>query len=572
MKIDLSKVFVSQKFVCLLFLLFGGLLSSVLQYEIVWDFINYHYYNGWAFVNGRYNQDVLMAGLNGFFNPLPDVPLYLMVKYFNDYPDLICFMQGLWFGALMYVVYRLELLFFDVSSWQGKIGAVACFAIALTGNATFLQIGTSSNEIALAFFYLLAFYWLIEEIFFRKTGNKLPFICAGFLLGAAMGLKLTGVIYCIVSGASLILFYKKIKNPWQNIAWFTLFGFLGFMAFAGFWMWKLWQEFQNPFFPFGNFIFKSDWMPEKSFFDQNFRPQNWKEFLIWPLITSFTLRRDEGDDMFVSDFRAMFVYLIAVAWGCKVLWTLVRRKKSVFEDKWAFLYCYAFLAYVIWAYFFSISRYFVVGEIVFAFIIVKALWGKNPKSFIAAGLYYGFLLLVMFVLLSTPYFSEKWGTRGNWKYLHLPQDKFVAVEDVHIPDNALIQTYNYPSSALFVYFAEKNPTISGVNVYQQVYRATYFDKIFNMDYFDFNEHWKKLRQEALARHKGPKLVLATNARYVPGAPLTLDFSKIKEIKGMECYFLFNNMLPFISLCAPKEIADEVFVHSKMKIYEDGDEK
>ena len=255
MKIDLSKVFVSQKFVCLLFLLFGGLLSSVLQYEIVWDFINYHYYNGWAFVNGRYNQDVLMAGLNGFFNPLPDVPLYLMVKYFNDYPDLICFMQGLWFGALMYVVYRLELLFFDVSSWQGKIGAVACFAIALTGNATFLQIGTSSNEIALAFFYLLAFYWLIEEIFFRKTGNKLPFICAGFLLGAAMGLKLTGVIYCIVSGASLILFYKKIKNPWQNIAWFTLFGFLGFMAFSGFWMWKLWQEFQNPFFPFANSFF-----------------------------------------------------------------------------------------------------------------------------------------------------------------------------------------------------------------------------------------------------------------------------------------------------------------------------
>ncbi len=227
-------LFHHQKFLFLLFLLSGALLSAFLKYEMVWDFMNYHYYNGWAFVNGRFNQDVLMAGLNGFFNPLPDVPLYYMIKYFNDIPTIISFLQGLWFGALMYVVYRLELLFFDVSSWQGKIGAVACFAIALTGNATFFQIGTSSNEIMLAFFYMLSFYILVDEIFVKQSGNKLPFILAGFLLGAAMGLKLTGVIYCIVSGVALIVFHKQIKNPGKNIAWFMLFGFLGFMAFSGF--------------------------------------------------------------------------------------------------------------------------------------------------------------------------------------------------------------------------------------------------------------------------------------------------------------------------------------------------
>ena len=119
----------NQKFIFVVFLLSGGFLSSVLQYEIVWDFMNYHYYNAWAFVHNRFNKDILMAGVNGFFNPLPDVPLYYLIKYFNDFPALISFLQGLWFGALMYVVFRLEFLFFDKNSLSGKIALGLCFLI-----------------------------------------------------------------------------------------------------------------------------------------------------------------------------------------------------------------------------------------------------------------------------------------------------------------------------------------------------------------------------------------------------------------------------------------------------------
>ena len=155
----------NQKVICLLFLLGGGFLSCGLRYEIIWDFVNYHYYNAWALVNHRVNDDVLMAGLNGFFNPLPDVPLYYLIKYFNDFPALISFLQGLWFGALMYVVFRLEFLFFDKNLLSGKIALGLCFLIALTGSATFLQIGISSNEVMLAFLQLSAFYILINEIF-----------------------------------------------------------------------------------------------------------------------------------------------------------------------------------------------------------------------------------------------------------------------------------------------------------------------------------------------------------------------------------------------------------------------
>ena len=561
-----AKIFTNQKYICLLFLLGGGLISSLLQYELLWDFVNYHYYNAWAFWNNRFNQDPLMAGLNGFFNPLPDVPLYLLIKYFNDFPTFIYFVQGLWFGALMYVVYRLELLFFDVSTTQGKVKALVCFVIAMTGNATFLQIGTSTNEIMLAFFYLLSFYLLINEIFYKQTGNKLPFICSGFLLGAAMGLKLTGVLYCVVSGLVLILFYKKIKNPFVNIFCFTLFGVIGFLSFAGWWMWILWQEFQNPFYPFANALFKSEWIAFTSFSDQKYLPQNVLEFLFWPFILSLTLYRPEGNGMFVVDFRFLIAYLVFLYFIVKWIYQYCRCKKIDFDAKWSFVLVYLFVLYIIWASFFSISRYFVVGEILIAFVITQALFSKNFSSFWKEGLYYAFLIFILFILLSTPYFSSRWGRRAEWEKRNLPHDSYIGIEEVHLPKNTLLQTYNYPTSGLFVYFAEKYPDLKGVNIHQQAYYLTDENKnILTKDLFGTLPLWQQKRDDVLKQHKGPKLLLVANSS--EGKILFMDFSKLKEVQGMKCYLLRNNMLPYISLCAPKGIADQIFPKNALKIYE-----
>lgn len=560
----------NQKFIFFLFVLAGGIISSLLRYELIWDFVNYHYYNAWAFVNNRFNEDPLMAGINGFFNPLPELPLYYMIKYFNDFPTVISFLQGIWFGILMYLTYRLILCYFDTSNADGKVKAFVCFLIAMTGNATFFQIGISSGEIMLAVFYLWAFYLLINEIFEYQSGDKKIFMATGFILGAAMGVKLTGVIYCVAGGATLILCHKNIKNAWQNIAWFTLFGVLGFLLFSGFWMWRLWQEFQNPFFPFANLYFKSDWLAHNNFTDQSFVPHSWKEFLLWPFFLCLTLHRAEGNDMFVADFRLMFVYIIFIYMLLKVVYFLVRRKKIVFNEKWLFLSLFLLLSYVVWAYFFSISRYFVIGEILMSLIIVKAWFSLKPKSVLGKGLYGSFLLLVLFSLAATPYFSNTWGRHLDWKKMQLEQDAYIGIEKLNIPDNALIQTYNYPTSAFFAFWADKNPTIKGVNVFQQINGAFLPDGSIIKDYYKLNSLWQKRRDDMVNNHVGPKFLLVAHG--LENGVMRVNFSQMEEAKGMRCHFLRNNLLPFMSLCAPKEIADEVFVNNKMKLYEDADEK
>src|SRR6202043_3986805 len=46
--------------------------------DINWDWRNYHDYNAFALINGRYHEDVAPAGIHSFLNPLAYLPAYLL--------------------------------------------------------------------------------------------------------------------------------------------------------------------------------------------------------------------------------------------------------------------------------------------------------------------------------------------------------------------------------------------------------------------------------------------------------------------------------------------------------------
>ena len=67
----------------LLFLVCGGVISIALKFEHMWDFANYHYYNPWAFLNNRVNYDIAVAGINAYYSPFADIPLYYLIEYLH---------------------------------------------------------------------------------------------------------------------------------------------------------------------------------------------------------------------------------------------------------------------------------------------------------------------------------------------------------------------------------------------------------------------------------------------------------------------------------------------------------
>lgn len=554
----------SSKIQLIFFLLIGCVLSICLKYEVMWDFANYHYYNPWAFLNGRVGYDIAPAGLNTYFNPLMDIPLYLMIQYFNDSPNIIYAFQGLYFGGLLYVFFKILGLFFDGSTWTGRASILAAMLIGSTGWATFMQIGTSTNEEAMALLVLLSFYLLLKEIFVSKSGRWQVYFGSGFILGSAMGLKLTVVIYCISTGLSLILFYKEIVKNKRNIPLFILGGILGFLLFNGFWMYMMWDKFQNPFFPFLNNIFQSEYLPNENFRDKKMLPENIWEYIFYPFYVAFFQRRTEGNAL-ILDYRLLFIYVMSVVYCISLFWK--REKIRTYNRIFLFTGLWLFISYVLWLTMFTITRYYIILELFVAMFIVKFFVEFLPQARIAKILFISIGIVVFYSLVMTPFFSDTWEqrkddyqlkqtllydltkkkpTQGEYKSLS-SYKRFVDIEDINIPDNTLIKLYNLPSSFVLPFWGQ-NKNIRGVLVKQQAYTWNKDQDLFSMP------SWQNLIQNALASHNGPEIAVIAETEIFK---YNLHTERLNEFKNMYCRKLFNNMYN-LSICVPNESKEQFF--------------
>lgn len=294
-------------------LLIGAGLGAFLHFEIDWDFANYHYYNPWAFFHQRLGYDIAPASLHTYFNPLLDIPFYLLVLSLNEHPLLVSALQGLYFGILIFIFSKICFLFFRLEKCKYPLWwAVYACLIAATGFAVFSQISTTTNEMQLAVLVLAAFYFLFKNICLTKQNTPWPFVFSGLCLGCAAGLKLTAAIYGLSSFLLLCLFFHQLRNPAYKIGLFCLAGICGFLICNGWWMWKMWTLFQNPLFPFFNEIFRSEYYESFNFFDKRYLPQSLFEYLSYPFIWAVSLTDMRVDDAQFIDFRFALAYIIVV--------------------------------------------------------------------------------------------------------------------------------------------------------------------------------------------------------------------------------------------------------------------
>ena len=480
------------------FLVCGGLLSVLLKYEMLWDFANYHYFNPWALLNGRINEDAAVAGLNAFFNPLIDVPLYLLITYFNDYPNFIYFMQGLWFGALAYVYYKIASLFFAGSGRKERWGVIWSLAAGLSGYAVFFQIGTSTNEIPSAFWVLLSLWLLLREIFENKRYRNKIFFCAGLVAGLAAGLKFTGGIYGMSIGVALVVCKGYLRLSWRNIMVFAGGCVGGFVLADGYWMWILQREFGNPFFPFFNAYFRSPYLEAVNYRGAQFIPTEFWRLVLLPFYWVADWYRKEGG-VVVIDWRLALAYVCLLFWGGKYLGAKIQDKALPFRKQSVFL---------------------------------------------------GVFSAVAAILLLTPLYSQIWGCR-NCEIDGKNFEKFVEVKGVNVPDNALLMFYNFPTSALLPYFSRTAKNLQGVNVLQQNYRYTSMDS----DYFNDNPRWKKLKKDILARDYAARIAFIAAE---PGSLLQIDKARDPVLKDMDCRRLETNIYPYYEICVSPDMKEKIF--------------
>lgn len=510
--------------VLILFLAAGAALSCFLRQEITFDFLNYHYYNGFAFLNNRLGTDIAPANVHTYFNPLLDSALYLLYRHLPI--AWYSAVMGIPFGALMFAVFKTDELYFDFSTLKGRIIILFCLIISATGYATWFQIGISSHEITLAVFTVMAFYLLAKNL---AAENKKIFFLAGFLLGTAAGFKLTAVIYCLSTGATLILFWKSIDRPFVKIGLFIAGGAAGFLLINGFWMAVLWNHFANPVFPYLNGFFKSPYFDLSNYLYE--QPMDYPLWLKIFLPVMFLNHSPAANTQTVAvasftDIRFLLAMVIGLAY-------LPFMRKRPLDKKTAFLAVWLVLSYLSWFSFGRQIRFAVPIEVLLSIVFLKAVTSfKYPRGMITEALSWSLLVILFAALMMTPVKSERWGTA---KRLRMPK--------LNIPANTILYTLDAPTS----FFAAKIAEQGDVRIISRMtFQSTTHPWAF-VQRSRFNQEIKEIARN----HQGPEMALIV----ADGRPFQMD--------KMSCFSIFTVGSEWIYLCLPTDRFKEILPPENM---------
>jgi hypothetical protein len=258
-----------------------------------WDIRNYHVYNSYALLEGRWALDLAPAGLHSFLQPGLDIPFYLLVQSpLNAWPRVVSALQAGSLGLLAFLTLTVVNLICHGDARRATGESILVAAFGLTGAATLPQAGATFNDVPVACLVIGAVLMLLvvaqREALSGRAGQseqraQRSRFLAGVLGGAAVGLKLTAAIYPPALAAVALLGARGSAQRLQALALLAAGGALGFAVSFGPWGWFLYEKFGNPFGPYLNDIFRSPWFPPASQSDSRFLPDGLGQALVYPL-------------------------------------------------------------------------------------------------------------------------------------------------------------------------------------------------------------------------------------------------------------------------------------------------
>ncbi|MDR3424853.1 MAG: hypothetical protein P4M13_07225 [Alphaproteobacteria bacterium] len=401
-----------------------GLLAVALGQDANWDLRNYHFYNAYAFLNDRYARDLLPSQIPYFYNPLLDVPFFLLATHVaaKTVGFVLGFVQGLNF-ILLFMIAQVTLI---VPNPRHKVFVCAALAaLGMLGGGGIALIGTTfgDNITSLGVFLSAALIVRhLQRLSIDKPARVFALALAfGVPAGMMMGLKLPSVIFAVGLCGGLLFVGGSLKHGlWLSFA-FGLGVLLGCAVTFGYWAVFLQSHFGSPLFPYFNQIFHSPLAPPVGGRDTEYVPRSLSDFLLMPFLFAHSPFR--VGEIAWRDWRLPLLYALLPL--CLMLRLFFGRNRAA-NDALAAPYPARYLlasfsiAYIVWLTLFTIYRYAVPIEMISPLLIVFAI-GMLPLKITTRGLLAAFTLTI--VALSVQ--PGNWHRRGEWL------DRFV---EAKIPD------------------------------------------------------------------------------------------------------------------------------------------
>jgi hypothetical protein len=235
----------------------------------------------------------------------------------------------------------------------------AAVVIAAFGPMTLSEVGTSFSDVLLAL-PLIGGFLLILAADRSPTANHL---LAGLLIGAAVGLKLTNVVYAVGAAAAML----AATRPLKAIVLLGLGGIAGAALTGGEWCLITWRDTGNPIFPLFNAVFQSREVASVNLMDLQFMPRSISDALAYPF---YWLVGDyRGAEHPFRDARfAVVAVLLVLGFVARMT-----RRSAIFTQRDLQFVVLFTVSYLAWLGLFSIQRYAVVLELLCGPMIVLLL-------------------------------------------------------------------------------------------------------------------------------------------------------------------------------------------------------
>lgn len=392
-----------------LLLAFGPIATAALSVwlgqSMSWDLRNYHWYNPYALLNGRIGFDIAVAHHATYYNPVIDLPLWLVG---NAAPAWVAaaflgLVQGLNFSFL-YLLAR-DALAPELILRRGIAALLALLGVA--GGFAVILVGTTYYDNTVSVPVIAALWLIVKHRVTLDAGAwrvaRRIAIIVGLLAGLAVGLKLPTAPFGVGIVAAIAFAPSLHGRRLAVVAACGLAAFASLMVVSGWWFFVLWRETGNPIFPYFNDLIGSSLMLDVSYRDTRYIPATLWDAVLLPF--RFAQDWHVSSDWLVNDWRIAFAY-VAVPFGALLLSTGLTSSAPITGKRVArILFAFAIFAYLPWLKIFSIYRYITALEMVAPLLIVAAI-GALPLAMrwrggLAAG------TLAAMVALTTLYAGDR---------------------------------------------------------------------------------------------------------------------------------------------------------------------
>ncbi len=396
----------------LLVLALGGL-SLQLGQDLNFDLLNYHYYDGYAFVHGRTFHDLAPAGSQTYLPPLLHAFHYLGIAHLP--PRLFGFLLGALHGLNLPLLLALGLLVLPRGTAHVTSIALLAAVVGSLGPAAVSLLGTTFGDNLVSIPALLA---LVLVLLGRTPGgawgNAWLALAAGLLAGAATGLKLTMAAYHLGLFVAAALSFGRDAVA-RRLALLSLGSLIGFAFTAGFWNLELWRRFGNPLFPLANAVFRSEYQSLENFRDTRFAARSAYD-LVRPFIDTALGRPERLMEIGMRDVR--FLLLLAAGLGLVLLFVANRWRRQgspALDGREKAFAAWWVTAYLAWALAFYTYRYAALLEFTAPLLLFVLLRRLVPARHALRA------VAVAAVLIVASTRVESWGRRA-WQtpWLGLP--------------------------------------------------------------------------------------------------------------------------------------------------------